>query len=68
MTANSSTESLSPCIEVCRLNERTGLCEGCWRSLDEISAWRSASESDRRAILRRVAERRALDDAPPASP
>lgn len=59
MTADSRTETLSPCIEVCRLNERTGLCEGCWRSLDEISAWRGASEEDRRLILQRIADRRA---------
>lgn len=64
----SSTETLSPCIEVCRLNERTGLCEGCWRNLDEIGAWRSASDADRRAILKRVAERKALADGPPANP
>ena len=68
MTANSSTESLSPCIEVCRLNERTGLCEGCWRNLDEISAWRSASEADRCEILRRVAQRREQADPPASSP
>lgn len=68
MTANSSTETLSPCIEVCRLNERTGLCEGCWRSLDEISAWRNASEADRREILRRVAKRREQADPPASSP
>lgn len=68
MTANNSTETLSPCIEVCRLNERTGLCEGCWRSLDEISAWRNASEADRREILRRVAKRREQADPPASSP
>lgn len=68
MTADSSTAILSPCIEVCRLNEHTGLCEGCWRSLDEISDWRSASEADRREILRRVALRRAQAGSKPASP
>ena len=28
----------SPCINVCKMNERSGLCEGCLRTLDEIAA------------------------------
>ena len=61
MDASRTTEAetASPCTDICLLNERTGLCEGCWRSMDEISAWRSASEEERRAILRRIDERKA---------
>ena len=29
----------SPCISVCRISADSGLCEGCFRTLDEISAW-----------------------------
>jgi prolyl-tRNA editing enzyme YbaK/EbsC (Cys-tRNA(Pro) deacylase)/predicted Fe-S protein YdhL (DUF1289 family) len=29
----------SPCTSVCRMSGDTGLCEGCFRTLDEIVAW-----------------------------
>ncbi|RJG07501.1 DUF1289 domain-containing protein [Noviherbaspirillum cavernae] len=40
----------SPCINVCRMNPRTGLCEGCYRTIDEIAQWGSASEETKRAV------------------
>ncbi len=49
----------SPCIDVCTLDEATGLCEGCWRTLDEISAWCTATDEHKRLILAAVAQRRA---------
>jgi predicted Fe-S protein YdhL (DUF1289 family) len=36
----------------------TGLCEGCWRTLDEIARWAQTSDEDRRRILTWVAKRR----------
>jgi len=44
-------EAASPCINVCRMNPETGLCEGCLRTLDEIAAWASMSSAERRAVL-----------------
>lgn len=41
----------SPCVNQCRLDERNGLCRGCRRTLDEIVAWGTASELQKRAIL-----------------
>lgn len=29
----------SPCVGVCRMDESTGLCAGCARTLDEIAGW-----------------------------
>jgi predicted Fe-S protein YdhL (DUF1289 family) len=34
----------SPCIDVCRMDRRTGLCEGCLRTIDEIAAWGALTE------------------------
>ena len=48
----------SPCIRVCQLDPHTGLCVGCLRSLDEISAWSRVSPDEQRRILATVAERR----------
>ena len=47
----------SPCISVCRMDAATGLCEGCFRSLDEIARWSSASEDEKRAIWDRLLQR-----------
>lgn len=62
----------SPCINICRMNARTGLCEGCFRSLDEIAGWSRMGESGQRRVLDLVARRRAAEasgaDAPIASP
>jgi uncharacterized protein len=41
----------SPCTNVCRINRRTGWCEGCRRTMDEISRWPHANDDERRAIL-----------------
>lgn len=49
----------SPCINICRMNARTGLCEGCFRSLDEIAEWSRLGESGQRRVLDLVARRRA---------
>ncbi len=48
----------SPCINRCRLDARTGLCEGCLRTLDEITIWSAASDQERRLILATLETRR----------
>lgn len=41
---------LSPCIGICRLDER-GYCEGCLRTGDEIARWRSMSDAERARFM-----------------
>lgn len=48
----------SPCINVCRMDERSGWCVGCFRSLDEIAAWSRLDDERRRALWQRLPERR----------
>ena len=47
----------SPCSSVCRMDPATGLCEGCWRTLDEIAAWGSLPDEGRRAVWVRIEHR-----------
>jgi predicted Fe-S protein YdhL (DUF1289 family) len=47
----------SPCISVCRMDPATGLCEGCFRTLDEVAGWGLASDEEKRAVWRLLAER-----------
>jgi len=48
---------LSPCVSVCRMSERTQLCEGCWRTLDEIASWSHFSQAQKRAVWTLLTER-----------
>lgn len=47
----------SPCISVCRMDAATGWCEGCLRTLDEIAAWGSASDADKRGVWQELVKR-----------
>jgi uncharacterized protein len=50
---------LSPCINVCQVDTERGWCTGCLRTLDEIADWAQSSDAEKRAVLARLAERRA---------
>ncbi len=54
----------SPCTSVCRMNPATGYCEGCFRTIPEITDWGRADDDRKRAILAEVASRRAAADRP----
>jgi hypothetical protein len=56
----SQDEVKSPCVNVCRMNSRTGYCEGCLRSIDEIAGWSQFSADEKRAVIARLAARREL--------
>ena len=47
----------SPCISVCRMTEKTGLCEGCFRTLDEITGWGHRAPEAKRDVWRLIAQR-----------
>lgn len=62
----------TPCIQICQIDNETGLCVGCGRTLDEIARWGRLSSSERRAIMRALPERLrdnglAMEPAPAAS-
>lgn len=42
----------SPCVSVCRIDPRTGWCEGCRRTVDEIAAWSALDDAGRIAVWR----------------
>ena len=48
----------SPCNRICTLDDRTGWCLGCWRTIEEIIEWGLASEERKREILETLEERR----------
>ena len=56
-------ELMSPCISVCRINAATGLCEGCFRTRDEIAAWGNAGDDGKRATWDRIEQRMAASQS-----
>ena len=56
----------SPCTKVCVMNEASGLCRGCYRTLDEIARWGTMSEAERCAVFAALPARRT--DAPATQP
>lgn len=50
----------SPCINVCQMDEASGWCRGCLRTLDEIAFWSVLDEDDKQAVLALLPQRRVL--------
>lgn len=46
----------SPCRNICVV--KRGICTGCGRTLDEIAAWPTAGNAERRAIVLRAEVRK----------
>jgi predicted Fe-S protein YdhL (DUF1289 family) len=56
--ADDSIESIvSPCIGVCAMNQSSGLCEGCFRSIEEIRDWWDMSAIERAEVMANLEER-----------
>jgi uncharacterized protein len=47
----------TPCIKVCQMDPRLGLCLGCKRTLDEIGRWAAMSDAEREKILKELGSR-----------
>jgi predicted Fe-S protein YdhL (DUF1289 family) len=50
----------SPCVNTCQLNA-DDICEGCYRSVQEIGDWMMLDNEARKEVLRRCVERRKND-------
>ncbi|HYG12591.1 MAG TPA: DUF1289 domain-containing protein [Methylophilaceae bacterium] len=54
---NDLNESASPCIGVCTMNEATGFCQGCYRTIDEIRGWWDMAPEQKRELLSTLEQR-----------
>jgi predicted Fe-S protein YdhL (DUF1289 family) len=63
----SAAAPISPCTAVCILDPASGYCRGCFRTIDEISAWLLLGPEEKRRILAEVEarKRRNYGDSPP---
>lgn len=48
----------TPCIKVCIVDGESGLCLGCYRTLEEIAGWARLSDEARAEIMSGLKARR----------
>jgi uncharacterized protein len=48
----------SPCISVCQMDDATGWCLGCKRTIDEIREWMIMPPAERQRVLDALPGRR----------
>ncbi len=54
---SNSQEIKSPCISVCAMDDLSGLCLGCYRTLDEIKDWWDMTPAQQKNLLVELEER-----------
>ena len=47
----------SPCVNICQIDQATGWCLGCGRTVPEIRAWRKMTPYRRTALARELPRR-----------
>ena len=47
------------------MDEASGLCVGCLRTLDEIALWSALDDADKRMVLQQAESRRLAGTLPP---
>jgi predicted Fe-S protein YdhL (DUF1289 family) len=41
----------SPCVKICTLDARSGICLGCGRTIDEIARWTAMNAAERSRVM-----------------
>ncbi|MDO9050144.1 MAG: DUF1289 domain-containing protein [Methylotenera sp.] len=57
MSEDIKQEIQSPCIGVCSMDDTTGYCHGCYRTISEIKAWWDLNPDDQKNLLTTLNER-----------
>ena len=52
-------EIQSPCIGVCSMDDSTGLCLGCYRTMDEIQGWWDLDNAQKKSVVDLASKREA---------
>ncbi len=48
----------SPCVNLCKMDAANRYCQGCFRTIEEITTWARLDDPARARIVAAVAERR----------
>jgi predicted Fe-S protein YdhL (DUF1289 family) len=52
----------TPCIQVCTVDGKSGLCLGCFRTLAEIARWSRLEPDERARLMDELPQRRSRID------
>lgn len=47
----------SPCIGVCSMDDLSGLCMGCFRTMEEIQNWWDMDDASKQGVIDQASER-----------
>lgn len=47
----------SPCIGVCSMDDLSGLCMGCFRTMDEIQNWWDMDDAGKQTVIEQASVR-----------
>lgn len=50
-------EVASPCVGVCSMDEATGFCQGCFRTLEEIRQWWDLDNAAKAEVAKQASAR-----------
>lgn len=57
MSLPANTPALTPCVQVCQIDQMLRLCLGCGRTLDEIGRWSKLSDPQRIMVMQQLPQR-----------
>lgn len=58
LSISATTENVpSPCVSVCRMDTGSGLCDGCFRTIDEIRDWGRSDDTAKQVMWGHITER-----------
>lgn len=49
---------MSPCIGICVVDQASGLCLGCKRTITEIGRWPMMDDENRQAVIDQLRQRK----------
>lgn len=50
----------TPCRKICKINKKTELCEGCFRTIEEIARWATFTSVQRKQIMLQLPSRESV--------
>lgn len=57
MTSPTEPAALTPCVQVCQIDQMLRLCLGCGRTLDEIGRWSKLTDPQRLMVMQQLPQR-----------
>lgn len=60
MQAASPLPIKTPCVKICVIDDKSGLCRGCLRTLGEIARWSTMTPDQRDQVMDQLDGRRSL--------